>query len=266
MCLTPVTLKGNNSRDGYSTTVVPCGRCPLCRKRRINGWAFRLLQELKTAETAVFLTLTYDPETVPVSFNGLANLEKSDLQKFFKRLRKNWNIQGLKYYACGEYGENTRRPHYHAIIYNIPYKHLYNAGAALNEQGLQNIWKHGLIHIGTVTENSVYYTLKYLQKSKWEPFADYDDRNPEFQIMSKKIGANWLTEKNANWLKATKKPYITTVDGQKQTIPRYYKDKIFDKEEKRRLHKANPIPPVEISEREKAENIRHQLNQQKRKK
>lgn len=114
MCLNPIKTK--NSPDP-----VPCGKCPECRNRRATGWAFRILQEYKKATTAHFLTLTYDETRVPRNNDtGYATLNKSDVQNFIKRLRK-YSKKGTKkirYYAVGEYGSETQRPHYHIIIFN----------------------------------------------------------------------------------------------------------------------------------------------------
>lgn len=65
---------------------------------------------------AVFLTLTYDDEHLPIT----GSLVKKDLQNFWKRLRKDYE-KPIRYYACGEYGDNTMRPHYHAIVFGLPY-------------------------------------------------------------------------------------------------------------------------------------------------
>lgn len=83
---------------------VPCGRCPPCKQRRVNEWVFRLMQEDKNSVSAHFVTLTYDTRFVPISENGFMTLKKSDFQDFMKRLRFNTGIQGIKYYAVGEYG------------------------------------------------------------------------------------------------------------------------------------------------------------------
>lgn len=72
--------------DGARVVLVPCGKCPKCLRDRQNGWMFRLQQEIKDSLNCQFVTLTY--ETTPKSFNGHGTLQKSDLQKFFKKLRK----------------------------------------------------------------------------------------------------------------------------------------------------------------------------------
>jgi len=48
------------------------------------------------------------------------SLIKRDVQLFVKRLRKDQDARGLakiRYYLVGEYGDQTKRPHYHAAIF-----------------------------------------------------------------------------------------------------------------------------------------------------
>jgi hypothetical protein len=263
MCLTPVLVKragALKSAAPYFFEKVPCGKCPPCRSRRVNGWAFRLKIELKDAISATFATFTY--EDTPLSFNGIPTLNKRDFQLFMKRLRKRYSTSTgikIKYYAAGEYGENTQRPHYHAIMFNIPQK-------ALNADILAKYWSHGHVHIAPVNEATIRYTLKYLHKGKYEPQHELDDREPEFQLISKGIGKNYLTPENINFLRRRNKPFATIEGGINQTLPRYFKEKIWTQSERKALAAANPVPEVELDEHTKNERIKHAFNEQKRKK
>ena len=122
---------------------VPCGKCNFCLESRRAEWSFRLRQELKVSTSAHFLTLTYEDQKLPRTADGLGTLLKSDLQKFFKRLRKE-SVNKLRYYAVGEYGTNTERPHYHALLFNCENKVL--------EETLVTVWSLGQVQIGTVTD------------------------------------------------------------------------------------------------------------------
>ena len=117
-CITPFYKKleiVNGVTTGY--VPFPCGKCPPCLRRRVSGWSFRLVKQGEQACSALFVTLTYDDEKVPKTASGLMTLQKSDLQKFFKRLRKKTH-EKISYYAVGEYGDKTQRPHYHIILFN----------------------------------------------------------------------------------------------------------------------------------------------------
>lgn len=212
-------------KDRYSqgAKIVPCGKCIQCLKRRVNGWTFRLNQELKCSTSAAFITLTYDQ--APLSFNEQLTLEKKDFQDFMKRLRKKTHNK-LKYYACGEYGTQSQRPHYHAIMYNLPNNWLQDSTK------LHEAWGHGHIDIGTAEMASFQYVVGYLNKGRWQPQHELDDRNPEFSVMSKNLGKTYITPKMEKFHKSRLASYATLPGGQKTSLPRYYRDKIFTKEER----------------------------------
>lgn len=93
---------------------IPCGTCIGCRQQKALNWALRCSLELQIHTSAVFTTLTYNDKHKPPT------LHKPDLQKFFKRLRKALGpTRPTRFFATGEYGERTHRPHYHAIIYGL---------------------------------------------------------------------------------------------------------------------------------------------------
>lgn len=216
--------------DGRATNVVPCGKCPECLRARANSWAFRLYNEMKQSSSAKFLTFTYDDENQPLSFNGIPTLEKQDFQKFMKRLRKETQAP-LKYYACGEYGDQTERPHYHAIMFNLPKSHI------INSQPLQNTWQKGHVNIDPCNMATINYTLKYLMKGKFQPQHEEDDRNPLFALMSKKMGLNYLTPAMQKHITQDKKAYATLEGGAKIVLPRYFKTKLYSQSEARVIAK-----------------------------
>jgi len=113
-CITPFHVKDKFTGEYIP---VPCSKCPPCKKRRTSGWSFRLVKEGERSQSALFVTLTYNTDSVPITSNGFMNLDKADVQKFMKRLRK-LSKEKLKYYVCGEYGTKRMRPHYHLIIFN----------------------------------------------------------------------------------------------------------------------------------------------------
>lgn len=216
-CLTPFIVK-NNQQDEIP---VPCGKCPACYARRVSQWSFRLIQEDKVSHSSHFITLTYATEHVPITARGFMDLSKRDLQLFFKRLRF-INDKKIKYYAVGEYGGKGMRPHYHVILFN----------ADLNT--IQKAWQLGNVHYGQVTGASVGYTLKYMSKQARIPLHKNDDRTPEFGLMSKRLGISYMTPAMIKWHHACKheRMYVTTVQGQKVAMPRYYKDKIYDEHDR----------------------------------
>lgn len=228
MCLTPVKLKNVKDKQGIIRSnggaVVPCGKCPQCKNRRVNSWIFRLLKQERVQQNSVFVTLTYSPENVPMTENGFMTLRKKDVQLFFKRLRKNTGCKTIKYYVAGEYGDDSWRPHYHAIIFDA------------SKDDIDKAWGLGHIDCGQVTGASIRYTAKYICKEKRIPVHAKDDRVQEFSLMSLRLGSNYLTDEIVNWHKQNQLSYVILEGGFKQALPRYYRDKIFTEEEKAKIN------------------------------
>lgn len=221
-CFNPFLVK----RGKEEPLPVPCGKCPSCVKRKISQWSFRLMQQEKYSHDAYFITLTYDNNHVPITDRGYLTLVKRDLQLFFKRLRK-LNSTKISYYAVGEYGSKTQRPHYHIILFNC---HISTVQTAWRFEG-RDI---GECHYGDVNGASVGYTLKYISKGRRFHDSDSDDRQPEFALMSKRIGSQYLTDSMTKWHKSdiNNRMYVQLKDGRRVAMPRYFKDKLYTEEER----------------------------------
>lgn len=199
-CITPFYKKD------MPNVPLPCGKCPPCVKKRVSNWSVRLLKEGERSSSSLFVTLTYDTRTVPMVTNGMS-LSKEDVQKFFKRLRKqhqkNKRHGRIKYYLAGEYGGHTYRPHYHIILFNSHYADVMEAwqidGKAI-----------GSIHFGTVSAASIGYSLKYISKPKKIPQYEGDKRQPEFALMSKGMGDNYIKKKIFTGISRTSIIDVTT--------------------------------------------------------
>jgi len=176
-----------------------------------------------------FVTLTYDTEHIMFCPKNRPTLYPSHLTAYWKLLRAKLNHTKFKYYACGEYGSNKKRPHYHIILF-IKNTDL-SPTKLLNE--LEKLWQHGTIYVGTVTAESVAYTLKYISKKGSVPQYNGDTRVPEFQRVSKGLGIDYL-KTIGQWHIADliNRAYVPLPGGNKAPMPRYYKDKIFTKEQK----------------------------------
>lgn len=146
-----------------------------------------------------FLTLTYSDDELPVN-RELPSLCPPHLQKFFKRLRK--AAFSHRYFACGEYGDRTGRPHYHAVMFGLSIPDLVkftrrNGHDLFKSETLTRIWGHGDVVVGAVTPESIAYTARYcLKKLEGRPLDWYVDRGqyPEFVRMSRcpGIGRDWF--------------------------------------------------------------------------
>lgn len=225
-CNNPITLTKNLNPYIYPDGLkVPCGKCTECRIRKRSEWSLRMQHELTSWENSIFVTLTYSDEYLP----KYASLDKEGLRKFFKRLRKRLSIHDrkIKYFACGEYGPETQRPHYHAIIF----------GMSLREEDKQfirdswplcdwNSYKINLNSFGLAEPDSIRYVAQYIDKkfTGEKAHEEYINRNREsvFKICSLGIGKDFCRD---NSKKLIQDCYVQH-NGKKMSLPRYYLKKL----------------------------------------
>jgi len=163
------------------------------------------MQEERHCSSALFVTLTYDNDHVPITSKGYMTVTKEHHRIFFKKLRKLNPHAKLKYYLAAEYGGKTMRPHYHCILFNADASTVHAA------------WEYGSVHTGSVTGASIGYTLKYISKPQAVPLHKNDDRLPPFANMSKGLGKAYITPAIIGWHNAIpdERLYCTTTDGKK---------------------------------------------------
>ena len=221
---------------------LPCGSCASCRMSQARDWTIRLSHEAQMHEKSCYITLTYADDYLPYS----GGLEKEDFQNFIRRFRKHLALRpdardrNLRYYHCGEYGENaTRRPHYHAIIYGQDFsedrtRHRTNEKNPFwRSPTLERLWPWGNSDIGEVTPQSAAYVCGYVLKKG--PIAESGDKylrfpedkrrkpyrvNPEYTSMSLKpgIGKSWL---HKNWREVYPDDLVV-LNGSTMKPPPYY--------------------------------------------
>jgi len=209
-----------------------CGRCPPCKKRRVDGWVFRMLQEQRNHKNAHFITLTYDNEHLPISDNGYPTLVKKHFQDYMKRLRKLCYNSVLKYYACGEYGEERSRPHYHAIIFGVENDEMFFKAWSLASVNF------GTVHVGQVSGDSIAYVTGYINKQQKHSVRRNDDREKEFSLMSKGLGANYITPEVVKYHAADlSRNFLTKDGGVRIALPRFYRDRVYTEDERAEMSK-----------------------------
>lgn len=234
---------------------IPCGKCIGCRLEYSRQWANRCMLELQYHKSAYFITLTYDDIHVPRSFYGdpetgeaklSLTLRKRDFQLFMKRLRKRFPDSQLRFFAAGEYGSKTFRPHYHAIIFGLelPDLKVYkqsNGFVYYNSQILQDAWSIvtpagreplGFAVAANVTWETCAYTARYVMKKLNGAEAQfYTDFNlePEFSLMSRKPGiARQYYDEHMNDIYKHDEILISTDKGGRKFKPPRYYDALFD--------------------------------------
>lgn len=233
-------------KDGYRGSprkiwveqTVPCGYCLGCRADQARDWSIRIMHETQMHNSAWFLTLTYSNERIPQH----GSLYPPDLQRFFKALRRERPSGTVSYYACGEYGEHTQRPHYHAVLYGVDFldRHIHrdsHSGPVWRSKTLESHWPHGLSEFSTVTPASASYVAGYVRKkvskradpnhyTRVDPdTGELIDLQPEFNRMSLRpaIANRWIKK---FWKEVYPRDEVI-FDGRKLRPPRYY-DKWMD--------------------------------------
>jgi hypothetical protein len=190
-------------------------------------------------KSSAFITLTFNEEWISPS----RSLDHRDWQLFMKRLRRVFG-NDVSSYMCGEYGDQHKRPHYHACLFGVDFtdKKLWkksNGVALYRSATLESIWSdpktkksYGFSSIGDVTFQSAAYVARYITKKITgemanEHYTHIDPatgecflRRPEYTKMSLKpaIGKTWF-EKYYNDVY----PHdFIVVNGKRMKPPKYY--------------------------------------------
>jgi len=186
------------------------------------------MDEASLHEHNCFLTLTYDEEHLPPD----GRLVPEDFQKFIKRLRRAIDRRAdgiatnpaasVRYLSCGEYGETTARPHYHALLFNVSFTDGTDVGKHLTESpALGKLWLYGKHKIGSVTGASANYVAQYTLKNRNKTFHTPDGEilPKPFIRMSLKpaIGKTHLIKFKHDY----RHGYVI-MEGKKARIPRAY--------------------------------------------
>lgn len=224
-------LKALNSTHSIR---VPCGKCTGCRLERSRQWSVRCMHEASLHERNCFLTLTYADQYLPVDYS----VHERDFQLFMKRLRKHAFPDLIRFFACGEYGERSLRPHYHALIFNydptdkVLFETSPRGDKLYLSKTLQELWTFGMVTVGSLTYQSASYTARYaMKKISGPPAAEHYLRThplhgficrvrPEFLLMSRKPGLG------QGWFEKHGKEAFThdsvIIDGREAQPPRFY--------------------------------------------
>lgn len=214
---------------------LPCAKCVGCLNRRASDWGVRCYHESQFWEESSFITLTYETKFLPKN----RSLEKSDLQKFWKRVRiwlqRNRFDMPIKYFACGEYGEEKGRPHYHALVFGWQFdvdlekdrveNNPWASEPLYSPPLLEELWGMGKCTLGiTVNGRAATYVAKYAMKkafgAKGEKEYKASGRVPPFSAMSHGIGDRWFDRYKSELYPCD---HVINEDGSKRLpVPRRY--------------------------------------------
>lgn len=230
-------------RDGhyYEPIKVPCGYCVLCRTEQARQWAARISHEALLHDESCFVTLTYDDANLP----EWGSLNYEHLQLFWKRLRKHLNKKRIRYYAVGEYGDKSNRPHYHACIFGHAFTHqrtiLRTEPYLLWTHGdLELAWGYGHVSVGALTTQTASYTASYVlkQQARGKRYCRIEEETGELvalvqprAFMSRKpgIGHGWYEQFKRN----TYDNDHIVINASIGKPPKYYDNKLRQEDEQK---------------------------------
>ncbi len=190
-------------------------------------------------EKNCFITLTFSQVELMKRKNPWS-IEVRDWQLFIKRLRKRYGSK-IRFFHCGEYGETTGRPHYHACLFNFdfPDKQLYsqpNGQKLYTSKILEELWPYGFCTVGTVTFESAAYVARYIMKKITGDLAEdhyqsihpttgeITQNKPEYTTMSRRpgLGSGWLEKYQSDVYPSDQ----IIINGKSLKPPRYYDNQI----------------------------------------
>ena len=210
---------------------VPCGRCIGCRLERSRSWAVRCTHEASLYEKNCFITLTYNQENLPLS----GTLVVKHFQNFMKKLRRTYG-PGIRFFHCGEYGEQLKRPHYHACLFNhdFPDKQYWKdirENKYYLSKSLEEIWGKGFCSITDLTFKTAAYAARYITKKitgekadthyeTMDPYGEMTRISPEYTTMSRKpgIAKGWFDKFHTDVFPDD----FVVINDKKYKVPKFY--------------------------------------------
>lgn len=253
MCRHPVVL------DDRAGRMRPCQQCKHCRINRRRVWVHRLLAESRYHEHKTMVTLTYAVEPAG------RTLDPAHPKNFIKRLRRFDGLNRIRYYLVGEYGDETQRPHYHAILFGYPScqrgRTFYPRKGISPEccQVCRDLWacwyedpadirdmegQRGRIQLDEFNSKTAQYVCGYVLKKLTNPKSHrvrnaLAGRHPEFCRQSRKPGIGYrlvhtivsalLTPAGRRWLEESQEvPSVLRFDGKNWPLGRYLKEHLHE--------------------------------------
>lgn len=223
----------------FAMVQIPCGNCIECRQKKTREWTVRLTEELKIHKHAYFITLTFSNKELNAICKKL-NLKECNavagyaVRHCLERWRKD-HKKSIKHWLITELGHTgTERVHLHGLLFN-------NEPLEFTPTKEKNFytwkyWKYGNIYVGNYcTQRTINYITKYINK------IDTDHKGFQGQIFaSPGIGKNYLEReicKTYHYTPGESKNYYTLPNGSRVNLPTYYKNKLYNEEERELIWK-----------------------------
>lgn len=260
--------------------------------RIFKKWATRCVLEASQWEYNWFITFTYDDDHLPkaeemqddkgniYTDNGFWNgyLEPRHMTLFLKTLRERWkrwyDHDNIRFYYCGEYGDRFKRPHYHALMFNLPieqqdlifYKKTRDGNILYKCPKIEELWGKGYVVVAQLNWSTAAYTARYVMKKiTGEESSEYyakRGQTQEFVRMSRMPGiARQFYEDHKDEIYKTDE-IILKVTGQKPgkiKVPSYY-DRIYDIDYPSDMQRVKEIRKENALNAQKAKNASTSLS------
>lgn len=207
------------------------------------------------------LTLTYDDDHLPEDFS----VDVRHLQLFMKRLRKFCAHKKIRFYGCGEYGDDFGRPHYHLLIFGFTFNDRVlwtrtENSVQYTSQKLSNLWQYGLATTADLDYQAAEYVARYVMKKingdranthylRHHPKGYLCEVKPEFSVMSRKpgIATSWFHKFKTDCFPSD----FLVIEGKQRRVPPFYLRLLHEEEQ------------VKIKRARKAEANKHRENNTK---
>lgn len=222
------------SDDRVLVVAAGCGKCIECREKKAREWRVRLTEAIKHDNNCLFVTLTFNPESLKkltaivlkeqkVSGYDLDDaIAKKAMRLFLERWRKKMK-KSVKHWMVTEIGGTRYESlHLHGLIWSK------------DEQTIKEKWSYGYVYIGEyVNEKTTNYIIKYLHK--------IDLKHKHYKgivLASPGIGREYTSSANARknkFIEGKTDETYRSRQGNKMALPTYYRNKLYTEEEREKL-------------------------------
>lgn len=237
-----ITFNNKKAIDGLEPFQIVCRKCLPCRLNNAREKAIRAVHEARSHKNNAFLTLTYAEDHIGDSRlnykhfqDFMRTLRRKQAEKLYKDTHKAGKQITMKeareksyisFMVTGEYGDKTKRPHWHALLFNYwpqDTKYLFMNKFGDNyydSEELKKIWNMGHISLSELTFKSAGYVARYAAKKLTHGKDQEHDFDPIHKTSSRRaIGRSWIERHHRH---AFENGFVTLPDGGITKIPRYY--------------------------------------------
>ncbi len=241
--------KGNSAQK----MEVACGQCFGCRVDHRLMWSIRIIHEAHMHRDHFgnsWATLTYrDPSAANEEqfkaghyIDRHYQLQPSHVSDFIRSLRRANKDHKIRYFYCGEYGDENERPHYHICLFNHSFddQYLWKDDEGLytyTSESLQKHWPWGFTTVAELSLRNAAYTAGYALKKitgkkGFDHYLRCDEHGeaywllPEYIRMSTGrkfpagLGAKFYEKYRSDIFPSDTSPIPGS--GESQLVPRYY--------------------------------------------